>query len=57
MDGKSIWFDDWMEDGYYVLEAMLRYDNRTLYFHDVAVSEREIPYLKQCVRQSGFMSE
>ena len=57
VDGKSIWFDDWMEDGYYVLEAMLRYDNRTLYFHDVAVSEREIPYLKQCVRQSGFMSE
>ncbi len=56
-DGKSIWMDDWMEDGYYVLEAEVRKDDRSLYFHDVAVSEKELPYLKQCICQSGFMNE
>lgn len=55
VNGNSVWIDDWNEDGVYVIEALVRHDNQELFFHDVAADEQEIPYLKQCIRESGFI--
>ena len=51
-----VWIDDWMEDGYYVIEAMLRHDEQFLYFHDICADEKEVPYLKECIYKSGFQN-
>lgn len=54
INGNIIWMDDWMEDGYYVIEAMIRHDEQVLYLHDVAADDKVIPYLKECIERSGF---
>ena len=53
-DNKTIWMDSWQEDGIYVLEAVLRYKEKFLYFHDVCVKEKDLKFLEQCIKESGF---
>lgn len=56
-DSKSICTMDWEEDGYYVIEGILNQDTNTLYFHDVVANKEQIPYLKTCMKQSGFQNQ
>ncbi|MBU9896344.1 hypothetical protein KSW27_09245 [Holdemanella biformis] len=53
-DKKTIWMDSWQEDGIYVLEAVLRYKEKFLYFHDVCAKEKDLAFLEQCIKESGF---
>ena len=53
-DKKTIWMDSWQEDGTYVLEAVLRYKEKFLYFHDVCAKEKDLAFLEQCIKESGF---
>ena len=40
--------------GIYVLEAVLRYKEKFLYFHDVCAKEKDLAFLEQCIKESGF---
>jgi hypothetical protein len=53
-ENGTIWMDDWCEDGFYVVEAAIRKDEDWLYLHAVCASAEEVPYMKACMRQSGF---
>lgn len=53
-DKKTIWMDSWQEDGIYVLEAVLRYEEKFLYFHDVCANKKDLAFLEQCIKESGF---
>ena len=53
-DKKTIWMDSWQEDGIYVLEAVLRYKEKFLYFHDVCANKKDLAFLEQCIKESGF---
>lgn len=51
---KVIYFYEFDESGFYSLEAKLVDDERVLYFHITIAKKEDIPYLKQCVKESGF---
>lgn len=53
-DGKVIQILEREEDGIYCLEAKLSQDTRNLYFHITIANAKDIPYLKQCIKESGF---
>lgn len=53
-NGKAIQMIEKEEDGIYMLEAKLIQDERILYFHITLASKNDIPYLKQCIKESGF---
>lgn len=53
-DNGMVWMDDWSEDGFGVIEAVIRKDEDHLYIHAIAASDKDIDYLKDCIRQSGF---
>ncbi len=52
-----LWMDDWEEDGFAVVEAVIRKDEDHLYIHAIANSDKYVPYLKDCIRQSGFVPQ
>lgn len=54
-DSGAMWLDDWTEDGFAVVEAIIRKGEDWLYLHAIAVDDKYIPYLKSCFRQSGFV--
>ncbi|WP_294730057.1 hypothetical protein [uncultured Faecalibaculum sp.] len=56
-EGGMLWMDDWEEDGFQVLEAVIRKDEDYLYIHVIANDEKYMPYLKDCIRQSGFVPQ
>lgn len=56
-NGKKVQFHQWLEDGIFYLEALLKQEDRTLYFHIVENEEKEVPYLKQCIKESGFQKD
>lgn len=53
-DGKVIWMDEYEEDGIYNIDAIIRQDEKYLYIHAVTGKKTDVPYLKECIRQSGF---
>ena len=56
-EGGMLWMDDWEEDGFAVVEAVIRKDEDHLYIHAIANSDKYVPYLKDCIRQSGFVPQ
>ncbi len=54
-DGKSIWIYEFEEDGIWMIDACVRYKEKYLYFHDVCANKEDLPYLKQCIKESGFV--
>ncbi len=54
-DGKSIWMYEYEQEGVWMIEACLRYKEKYLYFHDVCAKKENLPYLKQCIKESGFL--
>ncbi len=54
-DGKSIWMYEYEQEGVWMIEACLRYKEKHLYFHDVCAKKENLPYLKQCIKESGFL--
>lgn len=52
---KTIWMHDYMEDGLYMIEAVVRLKENYLYFHNVCASQKDVDYLKSWIKQSGFM--
>ncbi|MDD7280815.1 MAG: hypothetical protein PUH10_02290 [Erysipelotrichaceae bacterium] len=54
--GKDIQIHVYEEDGYYVLEAIVK-QKENIYFHCVSQEESSIPYLTQCIKQSEFQIE
>lgn len=56
-EGGMQWVDDWMEDGFAVVDAVIRKDEDYLYIHAIANDDKYIPYLKDCIRESGFVQQ
>ncbi len=54
-DGKSIWIYEFEKDGIWMIDACVRYKEKYLYFHDVCANKEDLPYLKQCIKESGFV--
>lgn len=50
---KKIYLLEYQEDAYY-LEAMVQQEDRVLYFHITVADPKDIPYLKQCMKESEF---
>ena len=53
-DGNIIWMDEFTEDGIPTIDAVIRDDEEFLYIHALAADEKELPYLKDCILQSGL---
>lgn len=53
-DGKKVWLETYTEDGIPTVDAVIFQDGQLLYIHAVARTEKEIPYLEDCIRLSGF---
>lgn len=54
-DHKSIWMVEYEEEGVWMIDACVRYKEKYLYFHDVLAKKEDLPYLKQCIKESGFL--
>ena len=54
-DGKSIWIYEFEEEGIPCIEAILRYKEKYLYFHAVCAEKKDLKYLEQCIKESGFV--
>jgi tetratricopeptide (TPR) repeat protein len=55
IENGHVWINDWYEDGIYHIDAILNEGERWLYIHDVAANEKDLKYLKECIKQSGFL--
>ncbi len=51
---KTIWMDTYTEDGIHTINAVIRQDEEYLYIHAITNDARDVPYLQQCIRLSGF---
>lgn len=55
IEGGMLWMDDWDEDGFGVVEAVIRKDEDRLYIHAITAHDKDVDYIKGCIRQSGFV--
>lgn len=54
-DKGYIWMLDWQEDGLTYIEAILREDERWLYLKAIVLDPKDVKYIKECMKHSGFM--
>ena len=52
--GKTIWMDTYEEDGIHNINAVIRQDEEYLYIHAITNNSKDVPYLQECIRLSGF---
>lgn len=52
--GKTIWMTNWKEDSYSVVEAILKQDEKVLYFHCTIADDKDVSYISQCIKESEF---
>lgn len=51
---KTIWMDTYVEDGIHTINAVIRQDEQYLYIHAITNKAKDVPYLQDCIRLSGF---
>lgn len=51
---KAVWIHEYKEDGIFFLEAKIVSMEEELFFHCTLKEEKQIPYLKQCIKESEF---
>lgn len=54
---NTVWMDEFLEDGYPTIDAVIENDERDLYIHAICNSPKEVPFLKECILSSGFQQE
>lgn len=54
-DTGYVWMDHWEEDGVTVVEAIIRNDERWLYIHAVVADPKDVDYVENCIKRSGFV--
>lgn len=54
-DDKTIYMDVYEEDGIHTIDAIVEQYGQKLYIHAIARSDKEIPFLKECIEKSGFV--
>ena len=40
-----------------MMDALLEEEDRGLYFHAIIADTKDIPYIKQCIKESGFVHQ
>lgn len=53
-DKGYVWMHEFMVDGMPYVDAIIRQDERFLYIQAVLSSQKELPYIKECILKSGF---
>lgn len=56
-DDKTVWMEDFTEDGIPTVDAVILQDDQYLYIHAVAADPKYIPYLRDCIMKSGFFHQ
>lgn len=56
-DNKQFYFTQWMEDDATMIDALLEEEDRSLYFHAIIANPKDVPYIKQCIKESGFIHQ
>lgn len=56
-DGKTVWMEDFTEDGIPTVDAVILQDDQYLYIHAVAAEQKTIPFLRDCIMKSGFFHQ
>lgn len=46
--------DTYEEDGIHNINAVIRQDEEYLYIHAITNNSKDVPYLQECIRLSGF---
>ncbi len=54
---KTITWSITEEEGIHYIEANLIQEERSLYFHATIADPKDIPYIKQCIKESGFQPQ
>ncbi len=54
---KTIGLTQWEEDGISYVEAILTQKDKKLYFHATIANAKDVPYIVQCIKESGFQPE